>query len=369
MDSPTSSRGKFDQRGLASPDAERPASGEYVAPLTELEKGLVLAWQNVLQVDRVGVTDDFFELISEMEQTTGIRFDLTSIFSAPTIRQLTGSELDSAAALPSIARIAEGAGPFPISLGQLQMWIEQARSPESSSYNVPVTIQLDCRLDTKALERSLNQLIARHEALRTTFSYETDLQQEIVPESWIGLPVLEVPEGTSDATIDSHLQDDLKQPFDLSQAPFRMRLHRLSDRRHVLNLIFHHVAVDEWSIEILLRELSAFYRAEVEGRSVEALPEQPLRNADFAQWRAELIQSEIGAQQLDYWADKLDRATPDLALPTDLPPPAIMDSRGAEHRFAIETVSVSDLETFARKHGTTLFTLLLAAYQSIHRSE
>ena len=374
---PLTPSGKVDRQSLPAPNVGAIVARDFVAPETDLETAIAGAWRDVLQIDRAGTTDNFFELggssllmlrlLREIERTTGIRFLLETFFGAPTIKGLVAT-LASTRAVPTrqttIKRV-EKPGPFAASHGQYQMWIEQARDPDSIAYNVPVVLDLDGPLDVSALERGLNNIVARHDALRTSFRLdEGSLVQVVAPEQRIALPVMESRKanGASDQFTKA-LREEVCKSFDLNKPPLlRARLFKLADDRHTLCVTFHHIIVDEWSLDILFRELGVFYRAEIEGGNSEALPDLTLRYVDFAEWQRERTQSDELAGQLDYWAYKLDGATVGPDLPADYPRPSTLDSTGGEIRFDVLDLTIDELEEHARQERTTLFTVLFAAF-------
>ena len=256
--------------------------------------------------------------------------------------------------------------PCPTSFAQGRLWFLDQFEPGSSVYNIPLVLKLEGVLDVEALEAALNVLVERHEALRTRFGVdEGDPVQLVAAALKVPLPVDDlggVEEEEQEAELQKRVQSEADMPFDLAQGPLlRARLLRLGERNHVLVLTLHHIISDGWSMGVLIRELSALYRACGEG-APSPLPALPVQYADYAIWQRDWLQGAVLDKQLSYWREQL-KDLPVLDLPTDRPRPAMQSFRGALIGFDLPESLTKGLEALSQRAGVTLFMTLLAAFQ------
>ncbi|HEX5883039.1 MAG TPA: condensation domain-containing protein, partial [Pyrinomonadaceae bacterium] len=241
--------------------------------------------------------------------------------------------------------------------------------PLSAAYNIPAAFRLTGMLETDVLERSLNEIVRRHEALRTTFAMiEERLVQVVYPGQSLQIPIVDltdVPEAERADRVAQLATEHGQEPFDLSQWPLlRVKLLRLAETEHVLLLSMHHIIGDGWSTGVFVREMAAIYRAFSAGES-SPLPELTLQHADFAVWQEEWLSGEILDDNLAYWRRQLAGAPPVLELPLDLPRPSVGSFQGARFQFALPSRLSARLKDLSRKEGATLFMTLLAAFQTL----
>src|SRR5215207_10936369 len=211
-------------------------------------------------------------------------------------------------------------------------------SPGNFTYNIPAALNLEGKLDVAVLERSLNEIIRRHESLRTTFeSVDGEPLQLVKATSPLGLAVTDLralPEHEREAQAQRLTLEEGQQPFDLKRGPLlRASLLRLGEESFVLLLTLHHIITDGWSAGVMLRELTALYTAFSRGQP-SPLPPLPIQYADYAVWQQDWLQGEVLDRHLDYWKRQLDGAPMLLELPTDRPRPAVQTYRGG--RFAVK---------------------------------
>lgn len=255
----------------------------------------------------------------------------------------------------------------PLSFAQQRLWFLDQFEPGSSTYNMPLALRLTGQLDRNALERALNWLVERHEALRTTFVTSAGQpSQYIQPAQPVPLRVetLAVENGNDpDAAIRAWVQQQAYLPFNLETGPLaRWVLLRVEEETHVLVLTLHHIIGDGWSISIIVKELFAAYTAFRLGHTPDA-PELPIQYADYTVWqRRRLEQEGVLAQQLEYWQNALEGAPPVLELPLDFARPAQQSFNGARFRHDINAETTHRLMEFCRDTNATLFMALLAAY-------
>ncbi|MGI2909660.1 condensation domain-containing protein, partial [Tolypothrix sp. VBCCA 56010] len=378
---PLTPNGKVDRKALPDPSVQL-ESHNFVAPRTPIEEMLASTWASLLGVERVGVHDNFFtlgghsllatQLMSRLQSTFSVELPLRSLFELPTVAALaeyiatvqqTGQQRQTP--IVRVPRQPE----MPVSFAQQRLWFLQQFEPESGFYNIPVAMRFQGQLNVAALEQSLNQIINRHEALRTNFiQVNGQPMQVIASSSTLPLAVYDLqqlePTGREIACRQLIIEE-AAQPFDLaSDLLMRASLFQLTEKEHVLLLVMHHIVSDGWSIGVLIREIAAVYQAGCNEMPI-ALPELPIQYADFAVWQQQWLQQEVLAQQLTYWQQQLAGVPALLELPTDRPRPAIQTYKGATQTFSLSSQLSAALTAFSQKQEVTLFMTLLAAFQTL----
>ena len=261
---------------------------------------------------------------------------------------------------------------LPLSFAQQRLWFLDQLEPGSAVYNVPGALRIKGPLVVQALERSFNEIVRRHESLRTTFAVKGEVGVQViapvftVPLRLIDIHHLAEPEREKKAA--RLIEEEMSTPFDLQRGPlFRTALIRMDKNDHVLLLTLHHIVSDGWSMGVLYRELSALYRAYRLGESSQ-LANLPVQYADFAVWQRNWLSGEILESQLSYWKKQLKGAPAVLNLPTDRPRPARQSYRGARQSIDVSEELTQDLKTLSRQESATLYMTLLAAFQVLlHR--
>ncbi|HEX8243592.1 MAG TPA: condensation domain-containing protein, partial [Longimicrobium sp.] len=374
---PLTPNGKLDRRALPAPER---AAREHVAPRTPAEEVLAGIWAEVLRVERVGATDDFFALgghsllatrvISRIRTAFGVEPTVRALFEAPTLAELAraveGMRRGDDDALPPVLPVAR-TGALPLSFAQERLWLEDRLRPESAVYNVPAGVRLRGALDADALQRALGEVVRRHEALRTVFADRDGVPvQQVAPFAGFTLPVEDLSGlggAEREAAVRRRGEEEAERPFDLAAGPlFRAALLRVDEEEHVLLLCMHHIVSDGWSVGVLFRELSALYGARVRGESA-ALPELAVQYADYAAWQRTHLQGAVLDRQLAWWTEQLSGASPRLELPTDRPRPAVQSHRGAGEAAVFGPELRDRLKALGRGEGATLYMVLLAAFQ------
>jgi amino acid adenylation domain-containing protein len=266
-------------------------------------------------------------------------------------------------AIPPAPRKGEG---VPLSFAQQRLWFLDQLEPGLPVYNIPEAIRLSGRLDAEALRRALNEVVRRHESLRTTFVVKDGRPvQSIAPSLALALPVLDLrdlPEGVREEEARRLAREEAQRPFDLSAGPLvRASLLRLGEEEHVALLTVHHIVSDGWSMDVLVRELAALYDAYSQGKP-SPLAELPVQYADYAAWQREWLSGGRLESQLSYWKGQLEGA-PALELPTDRPRQAAQTYGGATETFSVSRETSDALKALTQSEGATLFMTLLAAFQ------
>jgi len=378
---PRNLNGKIDRRNLPDPIAHTHV--EYVGPRNATERELSEIWRKVLQVERVGVSHNFFSLgghslkvtrlISSINRAFQIWLPVATLFQEPTIAGLAPivdglvTKRRSVPAAPEIPR-APRTDRLPLSFAQERLWFLDQLDPGSATYIESVAIWLKGRLNLGALENSLSEIVGRHEALRTNFVISGGQPVQIcsMPKP-APLPVCDLMYLTEEAREElatKIVNKEAQRPFDLAEGRlFRAVLLRLEKQNHVLMLAMHHIVCDGWSRGILVVEMAELYRAFSEGRPA-SLPELPIQYADFAYWQRHWLQGEVLKSQLKYWREKLGGELPVLDLPTDRQRPPVQSYKGATETMALSKELSEKIGDLSRHEGVTLFMTLLAAFKS-----
>ncbi|WP_266169116.1 non-ribosomal peptide synthetase [Dyella subtropica] len=379
---PLTPNGKLDRKALPVPDDQAFARRSYEPPLGEVEIALAALWRELLGIERIGRHDHFFELgghsliairlLGRVGQTFDAALPLVSLFNHPTLASLA-STIDASRKsgerpkLPPILPVVRGET-VPLSFAQQRLWFMAQLDNASATYHVSLVLRLDGELDHRALRRSLDRLLSRHEALRTVFrSIDGDPYATLLPAS-TPFPLTEYDArgaGDTDALLAHHTYEYAHAPFDLERGPLiRAGLIRLSDRQHALLLSMHHIVSDGWSINLLAREISALYVAFSQQRP-DPLPPLPVQYPDYASWQRTALTSERLQNQTDYWRNVLGGAPELLNLPTDRPRPPRQSFAGAVVPVQIDPSLTLHLKHLCHQHGVSLFMLLTAAWASV----
>lgn len=257
---------------------------------------------------------------------------------------------------------------FPVSFAQQRLWFLDQLIPDNTIYNVPTVIRLTGSLNLTALEQTFNEIVHRHETLRTTFIVlDGQPLQAIALSLTIPISVLDLqllPDDEREVEVKSIVTAEIEHPFNLSSGPLlRVKLLVLSNTEHILLLNMHHIICDDWSIGVLIRELGMLYTAFAQNQPSPLL-ELPLQYADFAHWQREWLQGEVLQTQLTYWQQQLNGISM-LHLPTDKPRPAIQSYEGATQFFELPKKLTDALETLSQQEGVTFFMMLLAAFKTL----
>jgi amino acid adenylation domain-containing protein/thioester reductase-like protein len=384
---PLSPNGKVDRQALPAPERARPESEEtYVAPQGPVEEAVAAVWAEVLGLEQVGAHDNFFELgghsllatqvISRLRKTLQVELPLRALFEAPTLAAL-GERIEevrrASLGLPTAPlRPIPRDGELPLAFGQETFLFLEQLQPGSPVFNMDVAARLRGPLNLTALEHAVNEVVRRHEILRTTFVAREGRPSAIIaPPTHLPLQVLDLTDLLESQREDQARRladEESRRPFDLERGPlFRASRLRLGLEDHVGLLTAHHAVFDGWSMGIFLREVGLLYEAFAAGQP-SPLPELPVRYADFAHWQRQWLQSGLMEDQLAYWKQQLAGPLPVLELPTDHPRPAVRTFHGARQLLVVPPALTQATHALARREGCTLYMVLLAAFQTLlHR--
>ncbi|OAB39550.1 hypothetical protein PGLA_19325 [Paenibacillus glacialis] len=372
---PLTPTGKVDRKALPKPAPTELSEREYTAPRNEMERKLVVLWQELLQTDNIGVTDSFFDLgghslkaaalVSRVQEQFGVHVPLRALFLNPTLESLAGViDGESVQEHHAIQR-QEDQEYYPMSRAQRRQYVLQLISGEATMYHVPFALQIRGKLDAVRLEGAFATLIARHESLRTTFHYvEGEFRQRVHPavafnlegNAWARMTAKRLlPESGMDEVI-TRLMARFIRPFDLGKGPMlRVGLVPLEEERHLLLLDMHHIVTDGISVSVLLKELTELY-------SGQELPELRVQYRDYSAWQEERLSGETYEAHERYWLETFSGELPVLELPNDKPRQVIQSYNGQRYAFKLDADLAQQAHRLARKQGTTLFTVLLSAY-------
>jgi len=422
---PLTVSGKINRLALPAPEIDLETEAGYVAPRGALEEVLATIFAEVLKLERIGVRDNFFDLgghslsatqiASRVREAFRMELPVRRIFEQPTVAGVAqallaehGEQIERTAELllqvssfsdetarekwispatpPSRQEKIAGLGSeqlpeergkptlpltrtAPLSFAQQRIWFLDQYEPGNILYNIPAAIRLNGALDVTALERSLNEILKRHEALRTTFGAVSDRPVQVINEPRdFRLTVSELRESSAEkkeATVARLAAEEGCKPFNLAEGPLlRVKLLRLAADDHVLLINMHHIVSDGWSIKVLIRELGELYEACANGREA-MLPELPIQYADFAVWQRNWLQGERLEEQLSYWKAQLAGAPPLLELPTDRPRPAFKTFHGADLYLSLSKKLSEAITRLSRREGATLFMTLFSAFVTL----
>jgi acyl carrier protein len=339
---PLTPNGKLDRKALPAPGGDAYAMRAYEAPRGEVEEQLAAIWCELLKVERVGRHDNFFELgghsllavtlVSRLRQALNVEVPLSALFGRPVLADFA-AEIPNASesTLPLItSSVRDGA--IPLSFAQQRLWFLAQLEGGSAAYHMAGGLRLQGVLDRGALMRALDRIVARHEALRTTFvALDGEAVQRIAGAD-IGFALVEHDlrgAGDGKAELGRLAAEEASAPFDLERGPLiRGRLVRLAEDDHALLVTMHHIVSDGWSMGVLTRELSELYAAFVRGEE-DPLAPLAVQYADYAVWQRRWLSGEVLQRQAEYWKTTLEGAPALLTLPTDHNRPAQSDYAGA----------------------------------------
>nr|WP_229656890.1 non-ribosomal peptide synthetase [Burkholderia pseudomallei] len=381
---PLTPNGKLDRRALPAPADDAYARAEYEAPRGAKEEALAAIWRELLHVERVSRHDNFFELgghsllavqlVSRLRQALSVEVALSTVFDAPVLSALA-SRLDdnTAEVLPPIP-LAPRDGRIALSLAQQRLWFLTQLEGVSEAYHMSGAVRLDGPLNREVLQRALNRIVMRHEALRTCFVREEgEPIQVIQPHADLTVSYHDLREAESirhEAGNREQRAKDLSQahasaPFDLSRdLPVRVLLLQLADEAHVVQVVMHHIASDGWSVGVFLQELSALYGSFIAEQG-DPLAPLPLQYADYAAWQRRWLASGQLEKQGAFWQTNLSGAPTLLELPTDRPRPPKQSHAGASVEVKLGAALSERVKRLSQRHGVTPYMTLLSSWAAV----
>ncbi|WP_084345844.1 non-ribosomal peptide synthetase [Rhodococcus sp. 1163] len=369
---PVTAAGKLDRSALPAPvKVER----EFLAPRTDSEILVAEVFATVFDLDRVGADEDFFDLggnslvatrvVGRINERAGTSLPVRSLFDSPTVAGIAVA-LDTAdrSQLPVLT-----AGPrprrIPLSAAQSRMWLLNRADPDSAAYNIALAVRLTGTLDAAALTLAVQDVLGRHESLRTTYPGGYEPEQVILEADAVGLDL--TPVDVEEHAVLAETAKVLGRGFDVTAGvPLRGSLLRTRADEYVLLLVVHHIAADGVSMIPLTRDILTAYTARLHGAPAPWSP-LPAQYADYALWQHSVLGStedpdSVASRQLDYWRTTLDGLPDLLDLPSDRRRPAVASQRGDQVTFELDDRTFAAARSLAHRHGASTFMVMNAAY-------
>jgi amino acid adenylation domain-containing protein len=384
---PKTPTGKIDRRSLPDPEFSE-LSTEYTGPRNPIEEVLVSIWEVILGRTGIGIHGNFFELgghsllatqlASRIRDTFEIEIPLKDIFANPTISDLAGviksikitSETLQIPPLVAQPRSDE----IPLSYSQQRLWFLDQLSPGNLFYNIPIVLKLKGKIDLAIFSWSLNQIVRRHEVLRTTYKTINGKPIQVVHQViQVDMPMVDVSDQNTPAelsTLDEMVQNEISIPFDLSKGPLlRTKMIKIAESEFIFICTMHHIITDAWSVAIMVKEMvqlyDVFLTTQSEAEALSILPALPIQYADYSIWQRNWLQGDELEKQLKYWTQQLEAMPRILDLPTDHPRPAMQSSKGGSISFTFPADLTIKIKQLSRNSGVTLYITLLAGFQAL----
>ncbi|MFT7035747.1 MAG: amino acid adenylation domain-containing protein, partial [Cyclobacteriaceae bacterium] len=374
-DFPLNSNGKIDRKRLLDYDFEEIREDNYVAPETQVEHTLVAIWESVLGVSNIGVEDNFFDIgghslkatriVLKIYQELGIQLNLRVIFDNSTISALAQELLKNETNIDQFEQVLPIADQqhYPLSFAQRRLWVLDQIANEKAVYNVPEVFELEGDIDKEALEKSLVDVITRHEVLRTIFFvYNGEARQKIhnINDLNFKLDYQDLSEiDNQQMLVEEKVNEEVNWIFDLSKGPLiRVKLIYLGKQKYIFLLNMHHIICDAWSIEIFHQEVMDYYWGYLQWKPL-IKPGLKIQYKDYTIWQHKLIGHGVNHHKL-YWHNIFKGEIPSLNIPLDKPRPASKTYNGAHESIFIDERSLKKLKKFSRVQESSLFTTLQA---------
>jgi amino acid adenylation domain-containing protein len=381
---PLTLNGKVDRRALPGPYATPAGNSNGSEGLrTPVEEVLADIWSRVLGIERIGPFDNFFELggqsllatrvISQIREIFHLELPVRYLFEAPTVAELADrlrvvQREENGWHLPPLESAPEDAD-IPLSFAQQRLWFTEQLAPGKDLFNNSVAVRFSGCLNIAALQQSFEQILRRHEVLRTAIVLKNGSAIQVVqPSAGLNLPVADLTALTESEQQSISLRlarEEAQRQFNPQQVPLlRLTLLQLGSHEHVGILTLHHLVTDNWSTDVLMRELGSLYQ-ELSSGSPSGLPELAIQYKDYAYWQRQWLQGEALEEQLTYWKEQLADMPLVLKLPTDRPRPVKRSFRCASQPINFSREFSDNLIELSRHAGVTLFMTLLAAYKTL----
>ncbi len=380
---PLTPNGKIDRRALPAPDYEALQELTFVAPRTPEEELLADIFAQILNLEKVSVTESFFnlgghsllatQLVSRIRDVFGVEVPLMRVFENPTVAQLVTVIEEQrlkqkGPQLPPFERVPRNRD-IPLSFAQQRLWFLDQLAPDNATYNIPTALKVKGAFNVNVFEQTLNFLIERHETLRTTFANKNGTPVQIIHQQLTLKPPIvdlsHLPENKRQQEALRLATEDAMEPFDLEVGPlFRVKILKLGADEHIVLMNMHHIISDGWSVSVLIKEFAQTYESFLK-QMPPSLPELPIQYADFAVWQRNWLQGAVLEEQIDFWKSTIGMNPEPLNLPTDFPRPAVQTFNGASMDQLYPKTLLEPFKKLAQQNGATLFMALLAAFQTL----
>ncbi|MEI5908948.1 amino acid adenylation domain-containing protein [Bacillus spongiae] len=379
---PLTQNGKIDRKALPNPTKSQEKSLERIEPKDAIEEQMLAIWSDTLNNEAIGVDSNFFRcgghslLAARMTFKLGkifnIELSINTVFEFPTVRKLANVVRQEMkrnqhgtkwASIPKVTRQKE----HPLSFAQQRLWVLHQLEPNNPAYNMLVPMKLKGKLDLKALEQALAEMVKRHESLRTTFHIRNGEPYQVISQHLDSVLThidysLVSAEGHFDQLVDQYCNQALSQPYDLEKGPlFKATLMKKHEQEHVLLLEMHHIISDGWSLEVIQRELHILYEAFLK-QQPSPLPSLPTQYLDYSVWQKEVFEKEVMEEQMAYWSEQLKGHSYVLKLPVDYPRPKQLTGKGAVYQLKLSKETSKKLKELSNEHNTTLYMTLLTLF-------
>ncbi|MFH0957906.1 MAG: amino acid adenylation domain-containing protein [Pseudomonadota bacterium] len=383
---PATPNGKTDKRALPGPDKDNIIQSGLLGslgPISPIESKLTSLFEEVLKIDSLGIESNFFtmgghsllavQLVSRIRDTFGVNVALSDVFQAPTPADLAKLIQSSAPETPDsdLGKITPGVGleENGLSFSQMRLWYLDQLEPGTPAYNICLAYKLVGPLDAVSLNKSLAEIVNRHQSLRTVFEKRGSDTAQVISEPKSFAVRFEdlhhIPASGRETEARMLCLQESQRGFDLFKGPlFRCLLLRLDLDQHVLMFTMNHIISDGWSTGIIIRELMDLYSGFASGAPVQLTPLQ-VQYTDYVRAQKEWMLSDPIKNQLNYWRQRFLTLPEPLNLPIDKPRPAIQSYRGASESMIIDKYLCAKIRALAAKNGATLFMLLLAGFKAL----
>ncbi|MFA0960205.1 amino acid adenylation domain-containing protein [Roseivirga sp. BDSF3-8] len=375
---PITKTGKVNRKALPVP--EFLSNQHYIAPSTKIEVQLVNIWQRVFNLEKIGVNDSFFDLggnslvgiklVSEYNKEFSKSITIRDLYRNPVLSSHIALLGNSVSTRYSEILPIESAADYQLSNSQLRLFLISRENERSIAYNIPHSFPLEGEYDIDTLKRAVHSVVDRHEILRTVFKEnETGEVRQVVRST--GELGLEIPfhdftgkENAEEAAAE-YIASDSLQPFDLSNGPvFRTALLKVAEKKHIFYVNLHHIISDEWSTEVMSRELMAYYQAYRTEETPDLAPLK-IQFKDFAAWQLKELEGETYAKHREYWMNKLEGDIPLLELPSAKVRPPVQTFNGHRTGTMLDADTTKKLRKFANETGGSIFMGCAAAWQAL----
>ncbi|MEM9536203.1 MAG: amino acid adenylation domain-containing protein, partial [Cyanobacteria bacterium P01_E01_bin.45] len=376
---PLTPNGKVNRKAFPAPEAPTTQlGGDITLPESLTQKRLESIWSDILGVERIDIHSSFFDLgghsllatqmVSRIRTEFNVELPLRSLFATPTIAEIAEQldnppQTDQSQTVSSIPLVSRDR-PLPLSLAQQRLWIEDRLVPNNSAYTIPTAVRLAGALDFDILQRCFDEIVNRHESLRTTFGMADGTPVQIIapakslPIAFTDLSSLSNKE--RDAAVDQHIHEESLRCFNLETGPLlHLQLLQLGKADHIAIVTTHHIISDIWSMGVLVKELTTLYTA-YSAYLPSPLPALPIQYADFAVWQRQQLDNGLLDAQLHYWRQQLAGSSSHI-LTFDRPRPTQRSYQGGSEFFQLSADETSALNQLCQQTNTTLFMQVMAA--------
>ncbi|MBL6449339.1 amino acid adenylation domain-containing protein [Fulvivirga sp. 29W222] len=374
---PLTSTSKVDKKALPAVEGMALSNNNITKPRNEVEEKLIEIYKDILEIDQVGIHDNFFEIgghsllatraVSVIRKKLGTGLSLNDFFMYPRVADLS-SRMDTSTAESTLPKIyvQPKNGNIPLSFAQERLWfIDKLRGSEQ--YHMPWAFEVKGNLNLSYLESAFSGIVNRHEILRTVVE-ESDGKgfQKVLPAEGWKMTVTDW-SAIENKDIEGYITNLIKAPFDLAQDfMLRAEVIRKSDEEHIVVVVFHHIAFDGWSVSVLVKELVELYNSLFYKRPAH-VPHLSLQYADYALWQRKHLEGKELNKQIQYWKDKLT-GVPALQMPTDYPRPNIQGVDGGMYQHTLDKSLADKLYALSKHEETTLYMTMVAAFKVLlHR--